>query len=182
MTYIECGCFCDCDTAVWKPEEICEYCEEGNHFILPTIPTEEFYDPVTLPELVICDIDGTLADNELRHYRDYDLVEEDSLIVPVWEALKDLSAGRQVFMITGRPDSHREETTKWLHKNNVPFNKLFMRKTGDHQPDYKAKKEIYFREIFGKYKVRLVLEDRDQVVKMWRELGLTCFQVAEGDF
>ena len=27
-----------------------------------------------------------------------------------------------------------------------------------------------------------VLDDRNQVVKMWRENGLTCLQVAEGDF
>ena len=27
-----------------------------------------------------------------------------------------------------------------------------------------------------------VFEDRDRVVKMWRDLGITCFQVAEGDF
>lgn len=27
-----------------------------------------------------------------------------------------------------------------------------------------------------------VFDDRRQVVRMWRELGLTVFQVAEGDF
>lgn len=27
-----------------------------------------------------------------------------------------------------------------------------------------------------------VLDDRNKVVKMWRELGLTCLQMAEGDF
>ena len=29
---------------------------------------------------------------------------------------------------------------------------------------------------------KFVVEDRDQVVKMWRSLGLTCFQCAKGDF
>ena len=27
-----------------------------------------------------------------------------------------------------------------------------------------------------------VFDDRDKVVKMWRDNGLTCFQVAEGAF
>ena len=30
--------------------------------------------------------------------------------------------------------------------------------------------------------VFLVVDDRDKVVKMWRSLGLSVFQVAEGDF
>ena len=33
-----------------------------------------------------------------------------------------------------------------------------------------------------KYNVHFVLDDRQQVVDMWRSLGLTVFQVAEGDF
>ena len=28
----------------------------------------------------------------------------------------------------------------------------------------------------------LAFDDRDQVVKMWRGLGIECFQVREGDF
>ena len=28
----------------------------------------------------------------------------------------------------------------------------------------------------------LVVDDRDRVVKLWRSLGLTTFQVAEGNF
>lgn len=31
-------------------------------------------------------------------------------------------------------------------------------------------------------RVEIVFDDRNSVVKMWRLLGLTCFQVAEGDF
>jgi hypothetical protein len=30
--------------------------------------------------------------------------------------------------------------------------------------------------------VFLVVDDRDKVVKMWRDLGLNTFQVAPGDF
>jgi len=27
-----------------------------------------------------------------------------------------------------------------------------------------------------------VFDDRDRVVKMWRDVGVTCFQVADGEF
>ena len=36
--------------------------------------------------------------------------------------------------------------------------------------------------IKDKYQVDYVLDDRNQVVEMWRSLGLTCLQVADGDF
>ena len=44
------------------------------------------------------------------------------------------------------------------------------------------KEEIYQQHIAGQYNVKFVLDDRQQVVDMWRSLGLTVFQVDEGDF
>jgi len=44
-------------------------------------------------------------------------------------------------------------------------------------------KEIYKAKIEPNYDVYLVLDDRNQVVDMWRkELQLPCFQVWYGDF
>lgn len=57
-----------------------------------------------------------------------------------------------------------------------------MRPAGDQRDDRIVKEEIYRREIEGKYNVRFILDDRDKVVRRWRELGLPCFQVADGDF
>jgi hypothetical protein len=57
-----------------------------------------------------------------------------------------------------------------------------MRKTGDHRKDYVVKKEIHRKLIKPKYEVLFVLEDRNQAVNMWRQEGLTCLQVAPGDF
>ncbi len=34
----------------------------------------------------------------------------------------------------------------------------------------------------GRYTIKFVLDDRNQVVEFWRSLGLTVLQVAEGDF
>lgn len=57
-----------------------------------------------------------------------------------------------------------------------------MRREWDFRQDYEIKKEIYENEVKDKYDVKYVFEDRDQVVKMYRELWLTVLQVANGDF
>ena len=57
-----------------------------------------------------------------------------------------------------------------------------MRATGDPRKDSIVKREIFDREIRDRYRVVGVFDDREQVVQMWRALGLTVFQVAEGDF
>ena len=56
-----------------------------------------------------------------------------------------------------------------------------MRQDGDFRRDDIVKQEILDKYI-DKDRVLFVLDDRDQVVDMWRRNGLTCFQVAEGDF
>jgi hypothetical protein len=57
-----------------------------------------------------------------------------------------------------------------------------MRDIYDSRRDSVVKREIFEREVRDRYHVVGVFDDRMQVVKMWRELGLTVFQVAEGDF
>ena len=60
---------------------------------------------------------------------------------------------------------------------------LLMRKDGDNRPDQIVKRELYERHVVGLYEVEGVLDDRAKVVRMWRdELGLTCLQVADGNF
>lgn len=57
-----------------------------------------------------------------------------------------------------------------------------MRKNNDFRPDEEIKKEIYFDKIINNYNILFILDDRAKVVKMWRELKLTCLQVDDGDF
>ena len=76
-------------------------------------------------------------------------------------------------------------TIKWLDKN-IAYSEsgwdLIMRSKGDHRSDTEIKKEIYDKYIKDKYNVMCVFEDRDKVVKMWRDEGLLCNQVYYGDF
>jgi hypothetical protein len=59
---------------------------------------------------------------------------------------------------------------------------LFMRKAKDYRKDQFVKKEMLDTIKFLNYNPTLSFDDRDRVVKMWREEGIRCFQVDYGDF
>lgn len=146
-----------------------------------------------LPTAVLCDLDGTLA---LIHNRSpYDASDcdiKDLPNIPVIETVKAMdAAGYKIIFCSGREDKYRPETVRFIEKHvkqlsmgeewDVEY-QLFMRKTGDMRKDSIIKEEIYSNEIENKYNVLMILDDRDQVVEFWRSKGLTCFQVAPGNF
>jgi hypothetical protein len=45
-----------------------------------------------------------------------------------------------------------------------------------------VKRELFEKHVLPNYYVEFILDDRQQVVDEWRRMGLTCFQVAPGDF
>ena len=102
-------------------------------------------------------------------------------------------AGHTLEFWTGRREAERDTTVEWLNKHVVtreiclnllaPLYEyegitLKMRKDGDRRPDYVLKMEF----IDWNHPPDIIFEDRSRVVKAYRELGLTVFQVAEGDF
>lgn len=149
-----------------------------------------------LPEAIIVDIDGTVAHMTGRSPYDYAQVHTDTvdehvrwLVNRIFD-LRFTTGGyrTKVLIVSGRDDDCRDETVKWLDNNGIPFDELHMRPTGakDDQgnklPDYRVKYDLFNQNIRGKYNVRFVLDDRDQVVNLWRALGLKCLQVQPGDF
>jgi hypothetical protein len=137
----------------------------------------------------LCDIDGTLALRGDRSPFDWSRVGEDTANKPVITVARLLAARSGLIFMSGRMDQCRGGTRLWLHTFvcepplctcKMP---LMMRKDGDNRPDQIVKRELYERRVQGIYEVEGVLDDRDRVVKMWREeLGLTCLQVAPGNF
>ena len=107
--------------------------------------------------------------------------------------------GFKIVIFSGRNDRGFDATVQWLNNNNVPFDLLVMRPdkfkdkswpiadgnpaTPDMRfmPDEILKKKMLdlFVDIDD---VFMTVDDRQKVVDMWRGLGLTCFQVAPGDF
>jgi acid phosphatase class B len=138
---------------------------------------------------IIVDIDGTVAThydadgNQIREHHDYALVGNDLPIQPIIDLVAMYEAkGYHIIFVSGRQDHCRKETMDWLIDHGVEFDELFMRKTRDFRPDNEVKAELYHQYIEDEFDIELVLDDRDRVVKMWRDLGLRVLQVAEGDF
>ena len=138
----------------------------------------------TLPPAVMCDLDGTLAILNGRNPYDGSVCEDDILNQPIYDILKNYhNLGNKVLLLSGRMDSFQPQTERWLAKHNVPYDMLIMRKHTDKRRDSIIKQEIFDEHIKGKYFIRFVLDDRNQVVDMWRQdLGLPCLQVYYGDF
>jgi predicted kinase len=138
----------------------------------------------TLPKAIICDIDGTLALINNRNPFDASRCEQDLVNEPVLNIVNQYAkAGYIVLLLSGRSSEHRIQTTNWLSAKGVSYDALFMRKQGDMRKDSIVKKELYESYIQGFYYVEFVLDDRNQVVDMWRkEIGLPCLQVYYGDF
>ncbi|MEU8297838.1 AAA family ATPase [Micromonospora sp. NPDC048909] len=136
------------------------------------------------PEIVLVDIDGTVALNVSRSPYDMTRVGEDQPNEAVIAAVRAMhAAGYAVVFCSGRDASARADTEDWLQRHvRVPYLALHLRAVGDRRKDSVVKREIYEREIRGRYRVVGVFDDRMQVVRMWRALGLTVFQVADGDF
>jgi predicted kinase len=157
---------------------------KGMYYKYLNLPEVEPYVPDTSkPKAVICDIDGTVALTYKRSPYDYTKVLQDKTNDPVVELVKALNAeGYAIIYCSGREDSCYVDTQTWLVNNKLPVGPLYMRETGDHRKDFITKQEIFDKNIRKYYNVRFVIDDRTQVVKMWRRLGLTCLQCAEGDF
>lgn len=137
----------------------------------------------TLSSAIICDLDGTLAIHQGRSPYDFEKCDTDEVNEPVRKVLWAMSAQyTEVIYLSGRDDIVYQKTQRWLAENNCPNGNLFMRNTGDKRNDAIVKRELFDLHVAGKYHVEFVLDDRDRVVKMWRELGLCCLQVNYGNF
>lgn len=137
---------------------------------------------------IICDLDGTIALGYNRGIFEYDKCETDIPDVRVIQMLENLYTSKKynkIIFLSGRDESGRESAEKWIQKYVDICStawELKLRKYGDYRSDDVVKKEIYENEIEPFYDVQLVLDDRDKVVKMWRDLGLLCCQVYFGEF
>lgn len=157
-----------------------------------------------LKDTIICDLDGTFANcehrlhhiqkqdsNGLKHKPDWDAffaeIRYDTPNMAVAHVLEKFYAyeGHRFHIIfcSGRPERCRADTVEWLKNEHIHPDEytLFMRKDGDYRADSIVKQEILDQYI-DKERVLFVLDDRQQVVDMWRSNGLTCFQVAPGNF
>ena len=137
-----------------------------------------------LPKAIICDLDGTLALMRNRNPFDASHCDEDDLNEPVANVLRIFyDNGYIILLVSGREECFQQPTIRFLENNSISYHQLWMRKSKDYRKDSIIKREIFDTEIVGKYFIEFVLDDRNQVIDMWRkELRLPCFQVNYGNF
>lgn len=136
-----------------------------------------------LSNAIICDIDGTLAHMVNRGPYEWDKVDSDVLDQVVADIVRTYVAlGYYILLVSGRDGSCEMKTRKWFMQNGILYDFLYMRPAGNTEKDSIIKRQIFDEYIRGKYNVAFVLDDRNQVVEMWRSLGLKCLQVADGNF
>ena len=142
---------------------------------------------------VIFDVDGTLMDIEHRRHfvvqrpKDFDAFREATSqdtakedIVAVAKALK--AAGHRIIISSGRNKSQRAVTLKQLMAQGLVFDALYMRSDSDYRPDHEVKSQMLDKMRKEGFNPTMAFDDRQQVVDMWRERGLTVAQVDKGDF
>jgi predicted kinase len=126
------------------------------------------------PKAIWIDLDGTLAINTHRGHHDYDKVITDT---PRLDVISMLSAWMEsdgltpVFM-SGRPDSCREDTVKWLlnYFDDVPY--LYMRTTGDNRSDRIVKEELFWEYLEPNWNIVAAVDDRPRITRLEIDLGI----------
>lgn len=149
----------------------------------PCIHETVVRDPDLMPA-IICDLDGTLALMNNRNPYNASQCENDVVNQPVRQIIETFYRFMQfqIVYLSGRSETFRPQTDAWRRKHTLPPGPLYMRHALDTRTDWMVKGELFKYNVEKKYDVRFVLDDRNQVVNYWREIGLTCLQVAEGDF
>jgi predicted kinase len=147
---------------------------------------------------IIFDVDGTMADCTHRTHllpnwpKFFAEMGKDDPIMPiVWLADQlikksmDNDEEFKVIVVTARPDSYRDQTCKWL-QNHLRWyawiDKIYMRRDGDYRQDTIVKEELLLQQIINDgYQPWLVIDDRPEVVDMWRDWGITTLQCASDE-
>ena len=142
-------------------------------------------------EIVIFDIDGTLADvSERLHHINKKPKDWDSFFkgIPQDKAIRSMvrlcniiyESGIKIILCSGRSDQYRRETIEWLTQEGVNYHELVLRRNNDRRNDVIVKREMLAG--MDRSKILFVVEDRAGVVEMWRSEGLVCLQCAPGEF
>lgn len=136
----------------------------------------------------LLDIDGTIAHmNGGRSPFDWKNVGRDDVclnLLPVVNAIiqqsKDYPGSPKLIIVSGRDGVCRNETLEWLERFGIEGG-LLMRPEKDMRADWKIKEEIW-RELYQKYNILGLFDDRLQVVRRARALGLKVFNVEYNNF
>lgn len=144
--------------------------------------------------IVIVDLDGTLSDGTHRLHL---LPTKDLHLTESWSAFNGAAIGDKpiqntidvvnmlwrsgmgVIILTGRSDEVETDTLIWLDRYKVKFDHLIMRRAEDNRKDTVIKEEVL--RAIGLEHIKCAFDDSANVVKHFRSLGITTYQVTEYD-
>lgn len=140
-----------------------------------------------MANIILCDIDGTVANNDHRqHYlegkKDWDgFFSELSNDVPIYSIIEKVknhqSEGKDIIFLTGRPERYREKTELWLKKYFDFKFKLLMRKDKDLRDKVIAKEELLKESSIQSAFIHLVFENDEDLIKYWKAKEVSVHQV-----
>lgn len=143
-------------------------------------------------KVVICDLDGTIADitHRLQYVKEepkdwkkfFSLIHNDELrrwvADQVEKTLNEHNA--KLIYVSARPETYREESERWLELNWAPYYELLiMRGENDKREDSLIKAEIY-EKYLRNLDIVAVFDDRPRVIRMWKEKGLNVVDCGSG--
>ncbi len=156
--------------------------------------------PHGLPEAILIDLDGTIAIHNGRSPYESERCDEDLLDVAVEAILFGYALTMhgakwpyKVIFLSGREatESVKAKTQQWLRDNlalkidypeeGIEY-ELLMREEGDDRPDFVVKYDLFNKYVRDKYDVLFAIDDRDQIVRLWREMGIKTFQCKYGNY
>ena len=139
-------------------------------------------------KIVICDIDGTIANNDHRQHflegkKDWDgffsELLRDKPMYSIIEKVKNLHFdGKNIAFITGRPDRYRAETVKWLNLYFEFEYLLLMRKNNDKRNKLMIKKEL-FENNFSPSEIVCCFENDRELIKLWKQIDIKVVDINE---
>lgn len=145
---------------------------------------------------IIFDIDGTIADcRHRRHFvtngnHDWKSFNEsmvmDTPIEPIVKLYLNLkfNCSHDIILVSGRGEDYRLHTQEWLGEHGIDASEvnLKMRPFKDYRPDWEIKEEILMDLKAHGWWPDLVIDDREDVVQMWRRNGIICLQNSMKEF
>ena len=132
-------------------------------------------------KIVICDIDGTIANNDHRQHflegkKDWDgFFSKLNKDLPIYSVIKKVielhKQGKKIIFLTGRPEKYVHSTELWL-KEHFDFSfEIISRQNNDRRNKISVKMEMFEKNL-NKKDVYLVIENDLDLLKMWDGLGM----------
>ncbi len=140
-------------------------------------------------------MDGTLCDvRAVSHFvkkppnggsfrRDFAAFHSGSLECPPFPEVVQLlqkfrDDGHLVLVVSAREARWAFLTALWLDEHAIAYDEMFLRANGDYRPDAVIKREIAER-ITRRFRPRLAIDDRDEIIQVWRSCNIPTAKVLE---